>query len=70
MGTHRFSKIIHAKKGSMAYLSSSAVIDVPKGKRSLAIAHPRGGLTSLAKKRPFTEVMHDIHLTLSPYVNS
>ncbi|GKE04654.1 retrovirus-related pol polyprotein from transposon TNT 1-94 [Tanacetum coccineum] len=31
MGTHRFSKIIHAKKGSMAYISSSAVIDVPKG---------------------------------------
>ncbi|GJS06163.1 retrovirus-related pol polyprotein from transposon TNT 1-94 [Tanacetum coccineum] len=102
MGTHRFSKIIHAKKGSMAYLSSSAVIDVPKGCFSVYVgesnrkryivplsylkhpsfqtllnlseeefgyAHPMGGLTFPCKEETFTEVMHDIHLTLSPYAD-
>ncbi|GKB30161.1 hypothetical protein Tco_0869562 [Tanacetum coccineum] len=33
-------------------------------------AHPMGGLTFPCKEETFTEVMHDIHLTLSPYVNS
>ena len=102
MGTHRFSKIIYAKKGSPAYLSSPAVIDVPKGCFSVYVgeskrkryivplsylkhpsfqtllnlseeefgyAHPRGGLTIPCKEETFIEVMHDIHLTLSPYVN-
>ncbi|GJY98013.1 auxin responsive SAUR protein [Tanacetum coccineum] len=31
MGTHRFSKITHAKKGSPAYLLLPGVINVPKG---------------------------------------
>ena len=102
MGTHRFSKIIYAKMGSLAYLSSPAVIDVPKGCFSVYVgeskrkryivplsylkhpsfktllnlseeefgyAHPRGGLTIPCKEETFIEVMHDIHLTLSPYVN-
>ncbi|GJW53301.1 auxin responsive SAUR protein [Tanacetum coccineum] len=102
MGTHRFSKI-HAKKGSLAYLSSSAVIVVPKGCFSVYVgesnrkryivplsylkhpsfqtllslseeefgyAHPMGGLTFPCKEEIFTEVMQDIHLTLSPYENS
>ena len=102
MGTHRFSKIIYAKKGSPAYLSSPAVIDVPKGCFSVYVgeskrkryivplsylkhpsfqtllnlseeefgyAHPMGGLTFPCKEETFIEVMHDIHLTLSPYVN-
>ncbi|GJU89790.1 hypothetical protein Tco_1302213, partial [Tanacetum coccineum] len=68
MGTHRFSKIIHAKKGSMIYLSSSAVIDVPK-EEEFGYAHPRGGLTFPCKEETFTEVMRDIHLTLSPYAD-
>ena len=32
-------------------------------------AHPMGGLTIPCKEETFNEVMHDIHLTLSPYVN-
>ncbi|GJU89804.1 ARID DNA-binding domain-containing protein [Tanacetum coccineum] len=32
-------------------------------------AHPMGGLTFPCKEETFTEVMHDIHLTLSPYSN-
>nr|GEX32224.1 auxin responsive SAUR protein [Tanacetum cinerariifolium] len=97
-----FSKMIHAKKGSPAYLSSPALIDVPKGCFSVYVgeskrkryivplsylrhpsfqnllnlseeefgyAHPMGGLTFPCKEETFIEVMHDIHLTLSPYVN-
>ncbi|GJX55682.1 auxin responsive SAUR protein [Tanacetum coccineum] len=101
MGTHRFSKITHAKKGSPAYLLLPGVINVPKGCFSVYVgeskrkryivplsylkhpsfqtllnlseeefgyAHPMGGLTFPCKEETFIEVMHDIYLTLSPYI--